>query len=233
MADGFLERDQVGKQARFRRQVSDAIVSSGSRPWNQPTIAVGQPTRMSLASACSAAVKPGPSNEVRLRTTQSSTVTWTNNLRSRTTAAVLSHGRSIPLTIDLWRTSVDIQAGQAYSRAGESAATDTHQQMPCPARPAFRSDGWRHAACRPCPPTLAGWFPGGLAKYSALGSMVLVAERYRLSEFLQNACHILPAEYEQSSGGGTRGVAGPDYPIPAGLVPRPRRPAVGKTFGSS
>ena len=30
----------------------------------------------------------------------------------------LSHGRSIPLTIDLWRTSVDIQAGQAYSRAG-------------------------------------------------------------------------------------------------------------------
>jgi hypothetical protein len=43
---------------------------------------------MSLASACSAAVKPGPSNEVRLRTTQSSAVNWTNNPRSRTTAAV-------------------------------------------------------------------------------------------------------------------------------------------------
>jgi hypothetical protein len=30
----------------------------------------------------------------------------------------MSYGRSIPLTADLWRTSVDIQARQAYSRTG-------------------------------------------------------------------------------------------------------------------
>jgi len=43
---------------------------------------------MSLASAGSAAVKPGPSNDVRLPATQSSAVNWTNNPRSRATAAV-------------------------------------------------------------------------------------------------------------------------------------------------
>jgi len=39
---------------------------AGSRPGTHPCIGVDQPTRLRLASAGSTAVKPGPSNEVRL-----------------------------------------------------------------------------------------------------------------------------------------------------------------------
>jgi hypothetical protein len=60
---------------------------------------------------------------------------------------LLSHGRSIPLTADLWRTSVDIQARQAYSRTG---GISCHGHAPADAVP--RETGVllrRLAACRP------------------------------------------------------------------------------------
>ena len=60
---------------------------------------------------------------------------------------LLSHGRSIPLTADLWRTSVDIQARQAYSRTG---GISCHGHAPAEAVP--RETGVllrRLAACGP------------------------------------------------------------------------------------
>jgi hypothetical protein len=68
--------------------VRDDLANIVHQALEPPRIAVDQPTRLSLAPAGSAAVKPGPLTKCRCGTTRSSAVTCTNNPRSRTTAAV-------------------------------------------------------------------------------------------------------------------------------------------------